>query len=60
MKINKTKVVNGRAKLTKDIEADEEILGKECVRKLKNFRKKNGDGVDLSIYDIQVQESAVE
>lgn len=57
---NKKSELNGKEneekylRLTKDVEASEEILGEACVETLKNFRKKNADA-DLSVYKIKVQ-----
>ena len=41
-------------KLSRDIEANEEIIGEASVETLSNFRKKNATA-DLSIYKIRVE-----
>lgn len=48
------KELNGKyVNLTPDIEADEELLGKERAEQYKRFRKKNPNA-DLSVYKIKV------
>lgn len=56
MKKIKSSTINGRnIKLSKDVEENEELIGKDTVENLKALRKKNPKA-DLSIYSIKIKE----
>ena len=55
MKTVNAKQINGRElQLTRDVEENEELIGKTNVENLKAFRQKNPEA-DLSIYKVKVK-----
>ena len=55
MKTNSSTINGKLIQLTRDVEANEELLGRQNVQALKAFRKKCPN-VDLSIYSVKVEE----